>query len=110
MNVHVKASEKNGVLEFQHKVEKGAVEKSYGIQVADLADLPREVTIEARKVLKRLENTNDDTVDVTQLELTLDDTLEQTSAIEEKIKTLNINHISPIEALTLLSEFQDELK
>ena len=110
MNVHVKASEKNGVLEFQHKVEKGAVEKSYGIQVADLADLPREVTIEARKVLKRLENTNDDTVDVTQLELTLDDTSEQTSAIEEKIKTLNINHISPIEALMLLSEFQDELK
>ncbi len=110
MNVHVKASEKNGVLEFQHKVEKGAVEKSYGIQVAELADLPREVTIEARKVLKRLENTNDDTVDVTQLELTLDDTTEQTSAIEEKIKTLNINHISPIEALTLLSEFQDELK
>ena len=110
MNVHVKASEKNGVLEFQHKVEKGAVEKSYGIQVAELADLPREVTIEARKVLKRLENTNDDTVDVTQLELTLDDTSEQTSAIEEKIKTLNINHISPIEALMLLSEFQDELK
>lgn len=110
MNVHVKASEKNGVLEFQHKVEKGAVEKSYGIQVAELADLPREVTIEARKVLKRLESTNDDTVDVTQLELTLDDTSEQTSAIEEKIKTLNINHISPIEALTLLSEFQDELK
>lgn len=110
MNVHVKASEKNGVLEFQHKVEKGAVEKSYGIQVAELADLPREVTIEARKVLKRLENTNDDTVDVTQLELTLDDTSEQTSTIEEKIKTLNINHISPIEALTLLSEFQDELK
>lgn len=110
MNVHVKASEKNGVLEFQHKVEKGAVEKSYGIQVAELADLPREVTIEARKVLKRLENTNDNTVDVTQLELTLDDASEQTSAIEEKIKTLNINHISPIEALTLLSEFQDELK
>ena len=110
MNVHVKASEKNGVLEFQHKVEKGAVEKSYGIQVAELAELPREVTIEARKVLKRLENTNDDTVDVTQLELTLDDTSEQTSAIEEKIKTLNINHISPIEALTLLSEFQGELK
>lgn len=110
MNVHVKASEKNGVLEFQHKVEKGAVEKSYGIQVAELADLPREVTIEARKVLKRLENTNDNTVDVTQLELTLDDTSEQTSTIEEKIKTLNINHISPIEALTLLSEFQDELK
>lgn len=110
MNVHVKASEKNGVLEFQHKVEKGAVEKSYGIQVAELAELPREVTIEARKVLKRLENTNDDTVDVTQLELTLDDTSEQTSTIEEKIKTLNINHISPIEALTLLSEFQGELK
>lgn len=111
MNVHVKASEKNGKLEFQHKVEKGAVEKSYGIQVAELADLPREVTIEARKVLKRLEEANyDKKEDVTQLELSLEEDTETFSIVEEKIKALNVNHMSPIEALTLLSELQDELK
>src|SRR5699024_8001046 len=104
MNVHVKASEENGEVEYQHKVEKCVFEKSYCNQLADLQYLPRKVTIETRKVLKRLQNTNNDTDNFTQLELTIDDTSEQTIAIQEKIKSLNINHISSMEALILLSD------
>ena len=50
-NVHVAANEYQGELIFLHKVKDGAVDDSYGIQVAKLADLPNEV-IESASYIK----------------------------------------------------------
>ncbi len=54
-NVHVKAKKENGQLKFYHKVLPGGVEKSYGIEVAKLANLPEVVTNRAQILIEELE-------------------------------------------------------
>lgn len=57
-NVHVAANEYKGELIFLHKVKDGAVDDSYGIQVAKLADLPDEVISRAQVILDAFEEHN----------------------------------------------------
>lgn len=54
-NVHVKAKKEDGKLKFYHKISEGGVEKSYGIEVAKLANLPEEVTTRASEIIGELE-------------------------------------------------------
>ncbi|MBG3169986.1 DNA mismatch repair protein MutS, partial [Staphylococcus aureus] len=54
-NVHVAANEYKGELIFLHKVKDGAVDDSYGIQVAKLADLPEKVISRAQVILSEFE-------------------------------------------------------
>ncbi|WP_026701134.1 DNA mismatch repair protein MutS [Salibacterium aidingense] len=54
-NVHVRAVEENGEIVFLHKVEKGKADRSYGIYVAKLAELPVEVLDRAETLLKQFE-------------------------------------------------------
>ncbi|NQD67857.1 DNA mismatch repair protein MutS [Bacillus haikouensis] len=55
-NVHVSAMEQNGKLVFLHKIKEGAADKSYGIHVAELADLPHELIKRANEILIQLED------------------------------------------------------
>ena len=52
--MHVSATEKDGKVVFLHKVKSGPADKSYGIHVAQLAQLPEELITRAREILKRL--------------------------------------------------------
>ncbi|MFL0366208.1 DNA mismatch repair protein MutS [Pseudobacillus sp. 179-B 2D1 NHS] len=54
-NVHVSAIEQNGRVVFLHKIKEGAADKSYGIHVAQLAELPRELIERANEILTELE-------------------------------------------------------
>jgi DNA mismatch repair protein MutS len=54
-NVHVSAIEKNGKVVFLHKIKEGAADKSYGIHVAELAELPAPLIDRARVILDKLE-------------------------------------------------------
>jgi DNA mismatch repair protein MutS len=54
-NVHVSAVEENGTVVFLHKVIDGQADRSYGIYVAQLAELPRMVTDRAEVLLHELE-------------------------------------------------------
>ena len=55
-NIHVSAIEQNGHLVFLHKIKDGAADKSYGIHVAKLAELPESLIERASEILERLEN------------------------------------------------------
>lgn len=55
-NVHVSAIEENGKVVFLHKVKEGAADKSYGIHVAELAELPKSLIKRAKEILDELEN------------------------------------------------------
>jgi DNA mismatch repair protein MutS len=57
-NVHVSAIEENGKVVFLHKVKEGAADKSYGIHVAELAELPPALIARAKEVLEALENSS----------------------------------------------------
>ena len=57
-NFQVSVEQKNGELNFSHKIEKGGSNKSYGIEAAKLAGVPREVIEKAKVVLNSLEKSN----------------------------------------------------
>ncbi len=57
-NIHVSAKEENGTITFLHKVKPGAVDKSYGIHVASLVNLPKEIITRASEILDLYENKN----------------------------------------------------
>ncbi len=58
-NVHVRAEEYNGTVVFLHQIKEGAADKSYGIHVAQLAELPDDLISRAQEILKQLEQTGD---------------------------------------------------
>lgn len=55
-NVHVSAVEQNGTVVFLHKIKEGAADKSYGIHVAQLAELPAELINRANELLHQFES------------------------------------------------------
>ncbi|MEC1749428.1 DNA mismatch repair protein MutS [Bacillus mojavensis] len=55
-NVHVRAEEYNGTVVFLHQIKEGAADKSYGIHVAQLAELPADLISRAQDILKELEH------------------------------------------------------
>ena len=124
-NVHVSATEKDGKVVFLHKLKDGPADKSYGIHVAQLAQLPEEIISRAQEILATFElqekkeplaNANQDA------QLSFFDELitqpvepkivENKSAekIMKKLKKINISATTPLEALQLLFELQNELE
>lgn len=71
-NYRIEVDEKQGKVMFLRNIVKGGADKSYGIEVAKLAGLPKEILVESKKILKRLEQKKElieKTVDVHQLSL-----------------------------------------
>ena len=108
-NKHVSAEEKDGEITFLHKVKDGSIDKSYGINVAKLANLPKEVTDRASQILDVYENKEKKRDIVIQTTLPLEFKTEQ-NEIEETIKKLNILEITPIEAMNILYELKNKIK
>ena len=109
-NVHVSAKEENDKIIFLHKVKKGAVDKSYGIHVASLVNLPNEIIKRAREILNVYESKETKKQVYTQTSLFLDFDRKEDNIIEEKIKTINPLEITPIEALNILDNLKKEIE
>ena len=109
VNKHVSAEEKDGNIIFLHKVKDGSIDKSYGINVAKLANLPKEVTDRATEILNVYENKEKkrDVVIQTTLPLNFN---EETNEIEETIKKTNVLELTPMEAINLLYELKKKTK
>ncbi len=109
VNKHVSASEEDGNITFLHKVLDGSVDKSYGINVAKLANLPKKVINRANEILKIYEAKENKKDVFIQTSLPLD--YEKTpSYVEEEIKKINILETSPIEALNILYNLKNKIK
>ena len=109
VNKHVSAEEKDGEIIFLHKVKDGSIDKSYGINVAKLANLPKEVTDRASEILKIYENKENKRDIVIQTTLPLN-FKEEKNEIEERIKELNVLELTPIEAINILYELKNKVK
>lgn len=91
-NIHVSAIEHNGKVVFLHKIKEGAADKSYGIHVAELAELPKELINRANELLnqfeqkqKLLETSNDNRQSIlTPIEQNMEDKLMDVSIAEPK--------------------------
>ena len=103
-NVHVSIDETDGDITFLHKVMDGPVDKSYGINVAKLANLPITVIDKANELLEEYEN-NDlkPRKKITQFQLDLDT---KSDELRDYIKTINPLEVTPIEALVILDKIK----
>ena len=115
-NHHVSVKETGGGIVFLRKVEPGAADRSYGIEVAKLAGLPNEVIERAREVLAEHENAerqltgqlaNDESRPAPAAQLTIFTPISQ--PVLEKLREVDLNQLTPLEALNLLAELKRQI-
>lgn len=114
INLQVQIEEYKGEIIFLRKIIKGKTDKSYGIEVARLAGLPKSLTDRAKVILKAVENKNkdedynifDNIVEEPQVDFTDVKKDEYINALTK----IDVNSLSPIEALTILNDLINEAK
>ncbi|MCI8446664.1 MAG: DNA mismatch repair protein MutS [Bacilli bacterium] len=111
-NIHVSAHEEEGNITFLHKIKEGSVDKSYGIHVAKLANLPDSLIKRADQILSVYENKEKKRDIKIQESLPLDElvAVPQKSKVEEELEKLNIVEMTPLEALNVLYRLKNEVK
>ena len=108
-NYNIAVKKRGEDITFLRRIVRGPADDSYGIEVARLAGLPAQVTRRAKEVLRRLEATAPDAHKVEQLDF---DKLEEynspsvPSEVIEKLKGLDVETLTPIEALNFLYELK----
>ena len=110
LNLRVAVKESSSGIVFLHSIEPGAASKSYGIEVAKLAGLPRVVLERARHILRQHEKQERRSVQVETAEpvqMTIFTPLSQ--RIVDRIAETDINSLTPLQALNLLEELKQEL-
>ncbi|MDY5982759.1 MAG: DNA mismatch repair protein MutS [Anaeroplasma sp.] len=114
-NVHVEAKETENGVAFLHKVLDGPTDKSYGINVASLAGLPKSLTERSKQILNVLEEDSNSHKGIT-LDLFNFDAYDEKEEVKEesiasKIKNrldeVDINKLTPLEALNILYELKE---
>jgi DNA mismatch repair protein MutS len=115
-NYHVSVKETVGGIVFLKKVEPGGADRSYGIEVAKLAGLPHEVIERAREVLAEHESAeqrvteqlaSDELRPRPAAQLTIFTPLSQ--PVLEKLREVDLNRLTPLEALNLLAELKKQV-
>ncbi|CAJ1002538.1 MULTISPECIES: DNA mismatch repair protein MutS [Brevibacillus] len=125
VNVHARCEERDGKLLFLHKIEPGRADKSYGIHVAELAEMPGRVIERAREILAGLE-ANAAATSAQEVQMTLDalwaapvsaakeEPVSRLSPDEEtvmaELRELDLNQMTPMEAMLKLYEWRQRLK
>ena len=116
VNYNIAAKKRNDDIIFLRKIIKGVADDSYGIEVAKLAGVPQEVIARAKKVLSELENHTESSVHLEGPRKKALDSgfLEIPFAISEehpvlrRLRELNADTLTPLEALSLLYELKKE--
>ncbi|OLB23419.1 MAG: DNA mismatch repair protein MutS [Acidobacteriales bacterium 13_2_20CM_55_8] len=114
-NYHVSVKETGGGIVFLRKVEPGAADRSYGIEVAKLAGLPGEVIQRAREVLAEHESAEQQVTghlwrgaEARPAQLTIFTPLSQ--PVLERLRELELDRLTPLEALNLLAELKKQIQ
>lgn len=116
-NYKITVKELNGKIVFLRKIMRGSANKSFGIEVASLAGVPKSVTVRAKTILKQLES-NDLTKDTAYLKNKEEfesikentDNDRQLSDVEEILLATDINSLTPIAAFRLIMELKDKVQ
>jgi DNA mismatch repair protein MutS len=107
-NYKVAVSESAGKVVFLYKITAGGADKSYGIHVAQIAGMPPTVIIRAEEILHKLEKTSGKAVSL-DLERPQQMALfPQTNPLLRDLAGLDMNELSPIEALNLLFNWKKQ--
>ena len=110
-NVHVSAHEEDGKITFLHKVKNGSIDKSYGIHVARLANLPESLIKRASQILAVYENKEKVRDNKIQESLPLEELMEpKENEIQKVIDEINPLEITPLEALNILYDLKNKIR
>lgn len=105
-NYNVAVSEADGKVIFLHKIVPGGADRSYGIHVGQLAGLPRPVVQRASEILRQLEASSGKAVKINPMAARQIALFPETNPLLDELKALDVNELSPIEALNKLYEWQ----
>ncbi len=108
-NVHVAAKEEGNMITFLHKVKNGPADKSYGIHVARLANMPESLLSRAEEILNSYENNpiKNKALDNIQLAMNFETPEENHDKLRAKLKELEPLHMTPMEAINALFELKE---
>ncbi|MGM0873796.1 MAG: DNA mismatch repair protein MutS [Bacillota bacterium] len=131
-NIHVKAIEESGKVVFLHKIEEGAADKSYGIHVAELADLPKSLIKRAKEILTELEEDKIEAKSVVKKTVVKEESFtdsqlslfteekptpkkapslsKKEQAVIELLKSMNLLEMTPLDAMNELYQLQKKVK
>ena len=121
-NYHVLVKESDGTVTFLYKISRGSANKSFGIEVAELAGVKKEITKRAAQVMQAIEDSQgaglikrvSDRPSATavpgeeQIGLFAEDS--RMGKIEAVLKDVDVNSITPVQSLTILSELVSIVK
>ena len=126
VNYRIEVEEKNNKVMFLRTILKGGADKSYGLEVARLAGLPKEILLNGKKVLRTLEQRKrliEKTISVEQLslfgvyseqteeeELTVNNRDEVMEDVIFEFENKDINNMTPIEALRFLADIKVKIE
>lgn len=124
-NYRILIKETDDKIIFLRKIAEGSIDRSYGIQVANLAGLPDEVVARAKEILKQLDESDinkpfakrkkdriNDNFQVSMFQEPVEDNISKgyKDFVENIIKNIDINNVTPVMALTLLNDIIEKSK
>jgi DNA mismatch repair protein MutS len=105
-NYNVAVTEADSTVVFLHKIIPGGADRSYGIHVAQLAGLPRPVIQRAAEIMQELERSSGQAIRINPHAAQQVALFPETNPLLDELKRLDVNSLSPIEALNKLFEWQ----
>lgn len=110
-NYNIAVKKRGDDITFLRKIIRGGADDSYGIEVAKLSGIPNEVIQRAKQILKKTESEGIVTYKTAvPAEMQLPIEMQQAEEIMDELKTLDVNTLTPIEAMQILFDFANKAK
>lgn len=110
-NYNIAVKKRGDDITFLRKIVRGGADDSYGIEVAKLSGIPNEVIQRAKQILKKTESEGIVTYKTAApAEMQLPIEMQQAEEIMDELKTLDVNTLTPIEAMQILFDFANKAK
>ena len=106
-NYKISVKEVGGSIVFLRKILRGGASRSFGVEVASLAGIPEEVIARAKKILKSLEQSDLNGVPAPQER---EEAPEEELSLRQELNELDVNALTPMQALAILSDWKEKLK
>ena len=108
-NYKITVKEMQGGIVFLRKIMRGGANRSFGIEVAELAGVGKNITDRAKTILKKLEKSSLNVKSKTPVNLEVEEKTTVSEA-ERIIKDVDINNLSPMQAFNILADIQEKIK
>ncbi len=107
-NYKINVREIGGSIVFLRKIVRGGASRSFGVEVASLAGVPEEVTSRAKVILKELERGEKRREKLPQPDE--EESAQEEASLREELRGIDVNSLTPMQALALLAELKEKVQ